>query len=61
MAERHITEEHVRMIVAAGVRTPELGDPGAPTRWRYGGRLEGRFLTVIVADDEDAMVVITVY
>jgi len=61
MAERHIREEHVRMIFAAGARAPQPADPGAPTRWRYSGRIEGRFLTVIVADDDDAMVVITVY
>lgn len=61
MTERHIAEEHVRMIVAGGARTPEPGDPGAPTRWRYGGRIESRFLTVIVAEDGDTMVVITVY
>lgn len=51
----------MRLIIAAGSRTPELSDPGAPVRWRYGGRIEGRFLTVIVAEDDEAMVVITVY
>lgn len=61
MAQRFISERDVDTIVAGGARLPEPAVPGAPKRWRYVGRVEGRFLTVIAAHDGDLLIVVTTF
>ena len=61
MAQRSISERDVDTVVAAGARVPEPAAPGAPKRWRYAGRIGGRFLTVIVAQDGELLIVVTTF
>ena len=61
MRERAFEEKYVRRIVTHGSRHPEPAAPGASLRWRYAGHVGGRLLTVIVAEDDTELVVITAY
>lgn len=61
MAQRTISEKQVLAIVTGGARVPEPAAAGAATRWRYSGRTDGRFLTVIVAQEGAELIVITAY
>jgi hypothetical protein len=61
MAQRAISENQVRLIVRGGARLPEPAAETSAIRWRYSGRTDGRFLTVIVAQEETELIVITAY
>lgn len=61
MAQRTISEKQVLTIVTGGARVPEPASAGAATRWRYAGWTDGRFLTVIVAQESAELIVITAY
>jgi predicted nucleic acid-binding Zn ribbon protein len=61
MAQRGISETVVTTTLAAGTRVAEAAPAGAPRRWRYTGRVNGRRITIIVADEETELVVITAF
>jgi hypothetical protein len=61
MAQRGINETQVRAIVERGSSSPEAAPAGAAPRRRCHGRIEGRSITVIVADEDELTIVITAY
>jgi len=61
LEEREITERQVRIIIGGGSRTPEASSAGERRRWRYLGRINGRSITVITAEDSEAVLVVTVF
>lgn len=61
MAQRHITEHEVLIVIGGGRRVADAAPAGASSRWRYSGSVDGRQITVIAADEPDVIVVITAY
>jgi len=61
MAQRSISEKQVQTILGGGTCIPEPDAPAARGRWRYSGRVDGRLVTIIVAREKDALIVVTAY
>jgi hypothetical protein len=60
MGEKQIDERQVRLIIERGVRTPEAADTGWAPRFSYRAMLEGRWVKVLVAEESDRVVVLTI-
>jgi hypothetical protein len=61
MEERMISETDVRFVVERGIRSPLPADPVAAPRFSCSAMVRGRWLKVVVAAEEDELVVITVF
>jgi hypothetical protein len=60
MEEKGISAAEVRLIIERGIRTPEAADAGASPRFSYRAMIEGRWVTVVAAEEIGRIVVITV-
>lgn len=61
MAQRDISERQVLIVLNGGRRVHEPAPAGASIRWRYSGAVDGRKITVIVAEEAARVMVITAY
>ena len=61
MEQRGVTEQQVLAVLRGGHRDPDAAPRAGEPRWRHTGSVEGRMLTVIVAEGADALVVVTVF
>lgn len=61
MVQRGISDRDVLIIVNGGSRAPEPAAAGGAMRWKYSGVVNGRHITVIVAEEGAGLVVLTAY
>lgn len=60
MDRRIILEDEVLLVLQRGVRSPEVADAAAAPRASYRGLVAGRWIRVVVAMEDEEIVVLTV-